>query len=200
MRRVIGVVAIAAAAVLFASSSALAQGHVNLFVGSNFFGDAGRSVNDAFDDGSRLTWGAAIGGMTKGILGAEVDFGYSHNFFGKDDTLDKNYVLTLMPNVIVGVPIGGEKGPGFQPFASAGFGLLRRSLNVNGAEALNNNSAAYSLGFGVNGYAGTNFGVRADYRYFRNVSADEGDNILGIDFDRGTFSFSRASVGAIFRF
>ncbi|HEY9463453.1 MAG TPA: outer membrane beta-barrel protein, partial [Vicinamibacterales bacterium] len=179
---------------------ALAQGHVNLFVGSNFFGDAGRSVNDAFDDGSRLTWGAAIGGMTKGILGAEVDFGYSHNFFGKDDTLDKNYVLTLMPNVIVGVPIGGEKGPGFQPFASAGFGLLRRSLNVNGAEALNNNGAAYSLGFGVNGYAGTNFGVRADYRYFRNVSADEGDNILGIDFDRGTFSFSRASVGAIFRF
>jgi hypothetical protein len=138
--------------------------------------------------------------MTKGILGAEVDFGYSHNFFGKDDTLDKNYVLTLMPNVIVGVPIGGEKGPGFQPFASAGFGLLRRSLNVNGAEALNNNGAAYSLGFGVNGYAGTNFGVRADYRYFRNVSADEGDNILGIDFDRGTFSFSRASVGAIFRF
>jgi hypothetical protein len=200
MRRVIGVVSIAAAAVLFASSSALAQGHVNLFVGSNFFGDAGRSVNDAFDDGSRLTWGAAIGGMTKGILGAEVDFGYSHNFFGKDDTLDKNYVLTLMPNVIVGVPIGGEKGPGFQPFASAGFGLLRRSLNVNGAEALNNNGAAYSLGFGVNGYAGTNFGVRADYRYFRNVSADEGDNILGIDFDRGTFSFSRASVGAIFRF
>jgi hypothetical protein len=200
MRRVIGVVSIAAAAVLFASSSALAQGHVNLFVGSNFFGDAGRSVNDAFDDGSRLTWGAAIGGMTKGILGAEVDFGYSHNFFGKDDTLDKNYVLTLMPNVIVGVPIGGEKGPGFQPFASAGFGLLRRSLNVNGAEALNNNSAAYSLGFGVNGYAGTNFGVRADYRYFRNVSADEGDNILGIDFDRGTFSFSRASGGAIFRF
>jgi hypothetical protein len=193
-------VSIAAAAVLFASSSALAQGHVNLFVGSNFFGDAGRSVNDAFDDGSRLTWGAAIGGMTKGILGAEVDFGYSHNFFGKDDTLDKNYVLTLMPNVTVGVPIGGEKGPGFQPFASAGFGLLRRSLNVNGAEALNNNGAAYSLGFGVNGYAGTNFGVRADYRYFRNVSADEGDNILGIDFDRGTFSFSRASVGAIFRF
>ena len=200
MRRVIGVVSIAAAAVLFASSSALAQGHVNLFVGGNFFGDAGRSVNDAFDDGSRLTWGAAIGGMTKGIVGAEVDFGYSHNFFGKDDTLDKNYVLTLMPNVIVGLPIGGERGPGFQPFASAGFGLLRRSLNVNGAEALNNNGAAYSLGFGVNGYAGTNFGVRADYRYFRNVSADEGDNILGIDFDRGTFSFSRASVGAIFRF
>jgi hypothetical protein len=56
------------------------------------------------------------------------------------------------------------------------------------------------MGIGVNGYAGTNFGVRADFRYFRNVSADEGDNIIGIDFDQGTFSFSRASVGAIFRF
>lgn len=199
MRRLICVVSIAAAAMLFASS-ARAQGHVNLFVGGNFFGDAGRSVNDVFDDGSRLTWGAAIGGMTKGLFGAEVDFGYSRNFFGKDDSLDKNYVLTLMPSVIVGVPIGGERGPGFQPFASAGFGLLRRSLEVNGAEALNNNGAAYSLGFGVNGYAGTNFGVRADYRYFRNVSADEADNIIGIDFNPGTFSFSRASVGAIFRF
>jgi len=199
MRRLIHVMPIAAAALLFASS-AQAQGHLNLFVGGNFFGDAGRSVNEAFDDGSRLTWGAAIGGMTRGIFGAEIDFGYPNRFFGKDDSLDKNYVLTLMPSVIVGVPIGGERGPGFQPFATAGFGLLRRSLEVNGVEALDNNSAAYSLGFGVNADAGTNFGVRADYRYFRNVNADEDDNIIGIDFDRGTFSFSRASVGANFRF
>jgi hypothetical protein len=198
--RLIRLMLIAAATVLFASSSAQAQGHVNLFVGGNFFGDAGRSINDAFDDGSRLTWGGSIGGMTKGIFGADVDFGYSHNFFGKNDSLNNNYVLTLMPNVIVGVPIGGERGPGLQPYASAGFGWLRRSLEVNGVEALNDNGAAYSLGFGVNGYAGTNFGIRADYRFFRNVSADEGDNIIGIDFDRGTFSFSRATVGGIFRF
>lgn len=198
--RLFRIPSIAAAAVLLASSSAGAQGHASLFVGGNFFGDAGRSINDTFDDGSRLTWGGSIGGMTKGIFGAEVDFGYSHNFFGKDDSLNNNYVLTLMPAVIVGAPIGGEKGPGLQPYASAGFGLLRRNLEVNGVEALNHNGAAYSLGFGVNGYAGTNFGIKADYRYFRNVSADEGDNIIGIDFDRGTFSFSRASVGAIFRF
>jgi hypothetical protein len=47
---------------------------------------------------------------------------------------------------------------------------------------------------------GSNFGIRADYRYFRNVSADASDNIIGIDFDRGTFNFSRGSIGAIFRF
>jgi hypothetical protein len=198
--RLIRCMSIAAAVVLFASSSAWAQGHVNLFVGGNFFGDAGRSIDDAFDDGSRLTWGAAIGGMTKGIIGAEVDFGYSQNFFGRDDSFDRNYVLTLMPAVIVGVPIGGDRGAGLQPYASAGFGLLRRSLDVSGVEALNDNGAAYSLGFGVNGYAGTNFGIRADYRFFRNVTADEADNIVGIDFDEGTFSFSRATVGAIFRF
>lgn len=198
--RLIRFMSIAAATVLLASSSAQAQGHVNLFVGGNFFGDSGRSINDTFDDGSRLTWGGSIGGMSKGIFGAELDLGYSHNFFGKDDSLNNNYVLTLMPNVIVGVPIGGERGPGLQPYATAGFGLVRRSLEVNGIEALNNNGAAYSLGFGVNGYAGTNFGIRADYRFFRNVSADEGDNVIGIDFDRGTFSFSRATVGAMLRF
>jgi hypothetical protein len=196
----IRVISLAAAVLLLASSSALAQGHAHLFVGGNFFGDAGRSISDAFDDGSRLTWGAAIGGMTKGVIGAEVDFAYSHNFFGSDAALDGNYVLTLMPNVIVGVPIGGERGPGFQPYASAGFGWLRRSLEVSGVNAINDNGAAYSLGFGVNGYTATNFGIRADYRYFRNVSADESNNVLGIDFDRGNFSFSRATVGAVFRF
>ena len=53
--RLIRFMSIAAATVLLASSSAQAQGHLNLFVGGNFFGDSGRSINDTFDDGSRLT-------------------------------------------------------------------------------------------------------------------------------------------------
>ena len=34
----------------------------------------------------------------------------------------------------------------------------------------------------------------------RNVSADESTNVVGVSFDRGNFSFSRGSLGAIFRF
>ena len=198
--RVIRLMSLAALVLMLGSAPALAQGHANFFVGSNFQGDAGRSLSEALNNGSRFTWGADIGGMSKGIFGAEVDLGYSRKFFGNDPRLGNNYVFTLMPSVIVGVPVGGERGPGFQPYGTVGFGLIRRQLEVDQIEAIKDNSLGYNIGFGVNGYMGSNFGIRADYRYFRNVSADESDNIIGIDFDRGTFNFSRGSIGAIFRF
>jgi len=191
---------IAAVLLVFGASTARAQGHANVFVGSNFAGDAGQSLSSALNDGSRLTWGGAAGGMINGIFGAEVDFAYARNFFGTDDSLDGNYVMTLMPSIIVGVPVGGERGPGFQPYATAGFGWIRRDLEIDGIEAIKDNDLGYSVGFGVNGYATTHFGIRADYRYFRNVSADESSNVVGISFDEGNFSFSRGTIGAIFRF
>lgn len=200
--KIIRLMSLAAIVLLLGSSSARAQGHVNLFVGSNFLGDAGRSLSTALNDGSRLTWGGAVGGMSRGIFGAEVDVAYARHFYGNDAQLGNNYVLTLMPSILLGVPVGGERGPGFQPYASAGFGLIRRDrdLAVDGVPAIKDNSLGYSIGFGVNGYASTHFGVRADYRYFRNVKADESNNLVGISLDRGTFNFSRATVGAMFRF
>ena len=191
---------IAAVVLLLGSSTAWAQGHVNLFVGSNFAGDAGRSLSEALNDGSRLTWGADVGGMTKGIFGAELDTAFSRHFFGNDPRLGNNYVFTMVPSLIVGVPVGGEKGPGIQPYGTAGFGWIRRSLAIDGIDAIKDNSLGYSIGFGVNGYVGTGFGIRADYRYFRNVTGDESNNIVGITFNPGTFNYSRGTVGAIFRF
>src|SRR5262245_47402685 len=198
--RIIRLMPLAALVLLLGSSTALAQGHANIFVGSNFMGDAGRSLSEALNSGSRLTWGADVGGMTKGIFGAEVDFSHSHHFFGDDPRLGNNYVFTLMPALIVGVPVGGERGPGIQPYGTAGFGWIRRDLAIDGIDAIKDNSLGYSIGFGVNGYLGTSIGIRADYRYFRNVTADESTNIIGIDLDQGTFNFSRGSIGAIFRF
>lgn len=198
--KVIRVLSFMALVLMLGSFPARAQGHVNVFVGSNFSGDAGRSLSEALNNGSRLTWGGDIGGMTKGIFGAEVDISHSRKFFGDDPRLSNNYVFTMMPSIIVGVPVGGEKGPGFQPYGTAGFGWIRRNLTVDGVDAIKDNSLGYSIGFGVNGYASTHFGVRADYRYFRNVTADESNNVVGISFDKGTFNFSRGSVGAIFRF
>ena len=191
---------LAAAVLLFAAPAARAQGHANVFVGSNFSGDAGRSLSAALNDGSRLTWGGAIGGTFKGIFGAEVDMAYARHFYGNDDSLGNNYVFTLVPSLIVGVPVGGESGPGFRPYGTAGFGWIRRDLSVNGADAFKDNDLGYSVGFGVDAFATSHFGVRADYRYFRTVSADDSSNAVGITLDRGTFSFSRGTVGAIFRF
>jgi opacity protein-like surface antigen len=198
--RLIRLVSLAAMALLISASIARAEGHANLFVGSNFSGDAGRSLSTALNDGSRLTWGGALGGTVRGIFGAEVDFAYARHFFGSDNSLGNNYVLTLMPSLVVGVPVGGEKGPGFRPYGTAGFGLIRRDLTVSGIDAIKDNDLGYSVGFGVDGYATDHFGVRADYRYFRNVNADDSSNVVGISLDRGNFSFSRGTLGAVFRF
>src|SRR5215510_4900946 len=75
--KIMRLMSLVALVLLLGSATARAQGHVNVFVGSNFAGDAGRSLSEALNNGNRLTWGADIGGMTKGIFGAEVDFSHS---------------------------------------------------------------------------------------------------------------------------
>ena len=67
-------------------------------------------------------------------------------------------------------------------------------------QAIKDNDLGYSIGFGVDGFATDHFGIRADYRYFRTVNADESSNIVGISLNEGNFSFSRGSIGAVFRF
>ena len=118
--RLIRLLSVAAVAVLLTAPAARAQGHANVFVGSNFSGDAGRSLSTALNDGSRLTWGGAIGGTFNGIFGAEVDMAYARQFFGDNDILGDNYVFTLVPSIIVGVPVGGESGQGSGPMAPQG--------------------------------------------------------------------------------
>ena len=185
-----------------------AQGHLNVFFGSNFAGDAGRSLSAPFAGGSRLTWGTDLGAMSKsifgskGIFGTELDFAYANHFFDKGPQIGGNYVLTLMPSVIVAVPASGERARSVQPYATAGLGLIRRDIDIGGVGTFTDNSLGYSLGFGVNlnGFATPHFvGVRVDYRYFRNMGA-EPDHPFGIVPNRGTFSFSRGTVGAVFRF
>jgi opacity protein-like surface antigen len=199
MRR-IRLLSLAALVFALAPSTARAQGHASVFVGSNFSGDAGRSLSAALNDGSRLTWGGSVGGTINGIFGAEVDVAYARHFFGDHDSLGNNYVFTLVPSLIVGVPVGGESGPGIRPYGTAGFGWIRRDLSISGVDAIKDNDLGYSVGFGIDGFATDHFGIRGDYRYFRTVSADESSNIVGISLDRGNFSFSRGTIGAVFRF
>jgi opacity protein-like surface antigen len=198
--RSIRVASLVAMVLLLGASSARADGYVSFFTGVNFGGAAGRSLDDALEAGNRLTFGGSVGGMSDGIFGGELDIAYTHNFFGHDFPLGTNSVLTVMPSLIVGIPIGGQRGPGIRPYATAGLGLIRRNLDVDTVKVFEDNDFAYSLGFGVKGYFATHVGMQADYRYFRNVEADEADTAFGIDFDEGTFHYSRATVGILFRF
>jgi len=176
------------------------------FIGANFGGNANFGAFDDFDDEveKRVDFGASLGWMGHGIVGFEVDFGWSPNFFentvgpGNFEFGDSN-VTTLMGNVLIGAPIGGQSGPGIRPYGSAGVGLIRSHVNGGSFfDDLNTNDFGLNIGGGVQGFFNDNVGVRGDIRYFRSLQDKVADN----EFDLGLadFDFWRATVGLTFRF
>jgi len=81
----------------------------------------------------------------------------------------------------------------------AGAGILRRDLDFNTLDTVSSNDWGYTLGGGVMGYFTDHVGLRGDLRYFRNFKVDDID-LDGVDFEKGTFNFGRASLGLLFRF
>jgi opacity protein-like surface antigen len=181
-------------------SAARAEGYVAPFIGAHFGGDVGRPLNLAVSDRNRAAFGFQFGGMGGGIFGAELDFSYTPNFFTESEGIvESNNLLTVVPAIIIGIPIGGQQGVGFRPYFTAGVGLVRRDFDFGSLLSFSQNDAAYSLGGGAMVFISDHFGLRGDLRYFRNFEVDE-FSFSGVNFDRGTFDFSRVSVGAVFRF
>ena len=176
------------------------------FIGANFGGNANFGGFNDFDDDfeKRLDLGASLGWMGAGIVGFEVDFGWSPNFFENtigsgDFEFGDNNVVTLMGNVLVGIPIGGQTGPGIRPYASGGVGLIRTHVDGGGLFSdLNSNDFGLNVGAGVNGFFTDNIGIRGDVRYFRSLQDNEPDDEF--DLALSDFDFWRATVGVTFRF
>lgn len=170
---------------------ARAEGYVSPWAGIAF----GSSANN-----SRGTFGVDAGGMGAGIIGGEVDFGYSPSFFGTQNDFGHNTVIDLMGNVIVGVPIGGTRGAGVRPYLTGGVGLLR--TQIDGGTLANvsssNNMFGWNLGAGVMGYFGDHVGLRGDVRYLRGFK-DLNTGITSIDVNNDQLHLWRASIGVVFR-
>lgn len=169
------------------------------FGGAADFGDVG-DFDDNFE--KKMAFGAAATWMGAGIIGFEVDFGSTPNFF-ETTTGDGNFefgdsnVTTLMANLIVGAPIGGQSGVGVRPYASGGVGLLRSNVSFDGlVDDLNRNEFGLNLGGGAHVFFTDNFGLRGDVRYFRGLQGGDDD----LDFDLEDFDFWRGTVGVTFRF
>jgi opacity protein-like surface antigen len=178
------------------------------FVGLNF-GGSGTFSGDLgdFDDEfeKRSTFGASLAWMGGGVFGFELDFGYSPNFFesteGDGDFVygDSN-VTTLMANVVVGAPVGGQSGMGIRPYASGGVGLIRTRIDdVDDLFGDAKSNFGMNVGGGVAGFFSDNIGLRGDVRYFRSLQDEDGDGD-NFDFNLGSFSFWRGSIGVTFRF
>jgi opacity protein-like surface antigen len=175
------------------------------FFGANFGGAANfGDFNDTEDQVERrMDFGASLGWMGAGVVGWEVDFGYSPNFFqdtngpGNFEFGDSN-VTTLMGNVIVGAPIGGQSGPGFRPYGSAGLGLIRsRITGTTLFNDLSTNDFGVNIGGGFHGFFSDNVGLRGDVRYFRSLQDNQPAN--GVDLGLSNFDFWRGTVGVTFR-
>lgn len=169
------------------------------FGGSANIGAGGEDFGDEFE--RKINYGASLAWMGGGIVGFEVDFGYSPNFFEVSpddndfDLAGDGNVTTLMANLIVGAPISGV-----HPYASGGLGLIKSKVDDAGQffGEINNNDFGFNLGAGVTGFVNDNVGIRGDVRYFRSLRDDEPDD----EFDVGLsdFHFWRGTVGVTFRF
>src|SRR5258707_13387211 len=89
---------------------------------------ASTQAGSGFENG-RAGVGVAAGGMGDGIIGGEVDFGYSPSFFGTQNDFGNNTVINAMGNVIVGIPVGGQHGAGVRPYLVGGVGILRTQID-----------------------------------------------------------------------
>lgn len=179
---------------LVAPASASAQGYLTGFVGGNFGGDSGVSLDQSINDGSRLNVGARLGALGGGIFGGEIDVGYTPDFYGQGTVFDSSSVLTVTGNVILGLPLGPVR-----PYFLGGIGLVRRTIAYGpgeGPESVTDSRAAYSIGGGVNFFVSEHVGINADLRYFRNFST--GNDVLDALDEK--FNFARGSVGVTLRF
>jgi hypothetical protein len=202
-------VAVAAAVTLTAVTPARASAdwYLTPYIGGVFGGNANfRDLDGDFEDEleKRVSFGAALGWMGAGIVGFEADFGWTPNFFemteGDDDfDFGDSNVTSLMGNLVIGAPIGGQTGPGIRPYASGGIGLLRTRVDGGAVfEDLTRNDFGVNVGGGVHGFFTDSFGIRGDVRYFRSLNDAELEDLN--DIGLSDFDFWRATVGLTYRF
>jgi hypothetical protein len=184
----------AALVLMLAPASARADWLFTPSIGSSFGGNA--SGNE------KLTYGATIGWMGAGIFGFEADLAFTPEFFepADDDVdfFDSSNVSTFMANAVIGIPVGGQAGPGFRPYLSGGIGIMQQ--NVQDAEQLfeiNNKEFGVNIGVGAMGFATDHVGFRGDIRYYRALADPEEDNEF--DVALGDFDYWRGTVGVTFR-
>jgi opacity protein-like surface antigen len=183
---------------LAAPAVARADGLFVPFIGVNFGGNSGSELSAAID-AERLDWGVSLAYMGAGVLGLEADIANSPDFFGKTD-LGGSSVLTATGNLLLGIPIGGQQGVGFRPYALVGLGVIRSRVNTFGDPLRRDESdLAWDFGGGAMFFFGTHVGLRAEVRYFRTFG-DLDFGLLDLIDRRGKLDFARGSTGLILRF
>jgi opacity protein-like surface antigen len=164
------------------------------YVGSLFGGDL---------SGNRAAFGANAAFMGGGIFGAELGFNYAPEFVKASVNNDDIASMSLMGNLIVGIPVGSSDQPGhLRPYLTGGAGLFRiTSQESQFFDRVSANDFALNFGGGVMAFFNEHVGVRGDVRYFHTLTDDDPQSgIDDVNFDLGDLNFWKWDVGATFKF
>jgi hypothetical protein len=176
------------------AAPARADWFVSPLIGGNFGGDTNTSSRKA-------PFGVSFGYMGAGVVGFEGQFMYTPSFFGDKDLIGTNNVASLMGNVIVGAPIGGDRQ--VRPYVSGGLGLLRSRIGGAATDLfdVNQNDFGLNVGGGVMGFFSPHVGLRGDIRYYRSINNDRSFlDEIDLTQNNGRFNFWQATGGVAFRF
>ena len=103
------------------------------------------------------------------MLGFEAEFATTPEFFGDSQTADlftKNDVVTLMGSILLAVPAGPVR-----LYGAAGAGLMKTRIEASDVFFdVDSSDFGINVGGGLIGYLGSHVGLRADIRYFRDLS------------------------------
>jgi hypothetical protein len=173
---------VTALAVMLAPATARADWLFTPQIGAAFGGSTPGSEH--------LTYGASLGWMGAGAFGWEVDFAYTPEFFGAGgigELVSDSNVTTLMGNVLLGVPIGGQRGGGVRPYAALGVGLFQSRLDsAQELFEVSRNDWGFNVGGGVMAFVSDHVGFRGDLRYVRSFADITEVDVGNVDFWRGS--------------
>ena len=181
-----------AAALLVMPSAAHAQLQVSPFAGVNFGSDTTTTSGTA---GVSATW------WIFNWIGVEAEGAYAPMLFEQDGFLTSRSMTTWTGSLVFALPKGAMMGSDkFQPYVTAGLGVLRPNLSEAGGLAVaKGNTLALTAGVGATGFINDHVGLRADLRYLRGLRESDLDaNPFGIDFSK--FAFWRPTAGLVVRF
>ena len=183
--------AILALCLLLPASPARADVVLTPYVGSLFGGDL---------SGNKTAFGGSAAFMGGGIFGVELGFNFAPEFVSATVSNEDIAQMSLMGNLIVGIPVGDSDQAGHvRPYFTGGAGLFRvTSKESRFFDRINSNDFAVNFGGGIMAFFNEHVGLRGDIRYFRSLTDDNPGS--GVDFDLGDLNFWKWDVGAAFKF
>jgi opacity protein-like surface antigen len=171
---------------------ARAEGFISPLFGYNFGGDAGcPEITNCKD--KAFNWGVGVGALGA-ILGAELEFAYTDQFFGESPNQDSS-VLTVMGNVMLAPKFGPV-----QPYGLGGVGLIKSAFDftLSGITNEDNNQFGWDVGGGLMIFFSKHFGIRGDIRHYHSFQALK---LIGLPLPSDTkLDFGRAAGGVVFKF